>query len=87
MIIARARTHAVAIVWAVLFTMALPALAAAQGRGTGPAAPPAKAAVTQAQAPNGVNVQIDGVGSVSAPLQIVVLMTLLRPLKKAMPGV
>ena len=75
--IARRRAAVLSIVWALLFAVAVPALAAAQGRGTGPAATPTKPVATQAPSPNGVNVQIDGVGSVSAPLQIVVLMTLL----------
>ncbi len=52
-----------------LILIALPIVASAQGRGGGPA--PA------AQAPNNLQVQIDGVGAVSAPLQIVILLTLL----------
>ena len=52
-----------------LCLIALPVVAAAQGRAGG-AAPPG-------QAPNNLQVQIDGVGAVSAPLQIVILLTLL----------
>src|SRR6187431_1811889 len=62
--------------WLLLFTLMLPALSYAQGRGAG-AAPAAKSAPVKAADPNALQVQIDGVGSVSAPLQIVVLMTLL----------
>jgi flagellar biosynthesis protein FliP len=50
--------------------LALPAVAAAQARPLAPVAP-------HVDAPQNVVIQIDGVGSLSAPLQIVVLMTLL----------
>jgi flagellar biosynthetic protein FliP len=46
--------------------VAVPAIAWAQGRGAGPA-----------PAPNNLQVQVDGVGAVSAPLQVVLLLTLL----------
>ena len=46
--------------------LAVPAMAWAQGRGAGPA-----------PAPNNLQVQVEGVGAVSAPLQIVLLLTLL----------
>jgi flagellar biosynthetic protein FliP len=63
--------------WLLLASLMLPALAQAQGRGAG-AAPAAKSApVAKAADPNALQVQINGVGAVSAPLQIVVLMTLL----------
>jgi flagellar biosynthetic protein FliP len=63
--------------WLLLASVMLPALAHAQGRGAG-AAPAAKSAPAAKPAdPNAVQVQINGVGAVSAPLQIVVLMTLL----------
>jgi len=67
---------------AVCVTLALcllPAIAEAQGRGAGATRPPA-AAVTPPVAdttPNNLQMQIDGVGAVSAPLQIVILLTLL----------
>jgi len=48
-------------------TLVIPAIALAQGRGGSP--PPA--------ANNNLQVQVDGVGAVSAPLQIVLLLTLL----------
>jgi flagellar biosynthetic protein FliP len=51
---------------AVVLLLALPVLAFAQAR-----------AGAAAEAPRTVSVQIDGVGALSAPLQIVVLMTLL----------
>jgi len=50
----------------------IPGSAPAQGR-----RPVAPAATTVVQTPQAVSVQINGVGAVSAPLQIVVLMTLL----------
>ncbi len=52
---------------AVVLLLALPALAFAQAR----------AGAAPVEAPRTVSVQIDGVGALSAPLQIVVLMTLL----------
>ena len=52
---------------AVLALLLVPASAVAQARG----------AAAPAQAPQNVSVQVDGVGTLSAPLQIVVLMTLL----------
>lgn len=57
----------------VMLVLAWPAAAAAQGRGAGAAS----AAAARTAAPQSVSVQIDGVGTLSAPLQIVVLMTLL----------
>jgi flagellar biosynthetic protein FliP len=51
----------------VVLLLALPALAFAQAR----------AGAAPVEAPRTVSVQIDGVGALSAPLQIVVLMTLL----------
>lgn len=63
--------------WLLLAILVSPALAEAQGRSAGPAKAPASAASTLGAGPNGLQVQIDGVGAVSAPLQIVVLMTLL----------
>jgi flagellar biosynthetic protein FliP len=51
----------------VVLLLALPALALAQAR----------AGAAPVEAPRTVSVQIDGVGALSAPLQIVVLMTLL----------
>ncbi|HVZ75241.1 MAG TPA: flagellar biosynthetic protein FliP, partial [Polyangia bacterium] len=51
----------------VVLLLALPALAFAQAR----------AGAAPLDAPRTVSVQIDGVGALSAPLQIVVLMTLL----------
>jgi flagellar biosynthetic protein FliP len=53
--------------------LALAAPAHAQGRGAGPAPTPAAGL----QAPQNVSVQIDGLGALSAPLQIVLLLTLL----------
>ncbi len=59
--------------WVLLAVLLLPAPVLGQGRGAGPAA----AAAAQESAPRALQVQIDGVGTVSAPLQIVILMTLL----------
>ena len=61
------RALPIAVVAAILIA---PAVAFAQGRAGGP--PPATAA-----APQNIAVQIDGVGALSAPLQIVILLTLL----------
>ncbi len=63
-------------VWMIVALLAMPVLAAAQGRGAGPA-PAVKTAPAAPATGGAVNVNIDGVGTVSAPLQIVVLMTLL----------
>ena len=49
---------------AIAMMLAVPAIGWAQGRGAGPA-------------PNNLQVQVNGVGAVSAPLQIVLLLTLL----------
>ncbi len=49
----------------------LPVVASAQGRGATPPAAP------QVQTPQSVSVQVDGLGTLSAPLQIVILLTLL----------
>jgi len=57
----------IAVLVAALTLLLLPALAGAQARG----------AAALVQAPQNVSVQVDGVGTLSAPLQIVVLMTLL----------
>jgi flagellar biosynthesis protein FliP len=57
----------VLLVVTVLALALVPASALAQGRG----------AAAPAQTPQSVSVQVDGVGTLSAPLQIVVLMTLL----------
>jgi len=62
---------------AVAVLSAAPSIAAAQARvATAPAAVAAPAPAAPA-APRDLSVKIDGVGTVSAPLQIVVLMTLL----------
>jgi len=63
-------------IWVIVALLTVPAVAAAQGRGAGPA-PASKSAAAKPAENGAVNVQIDGVGTVSAPLQIVVLMTLL----------
>lgn len=60
----------------VVLLCVVPTAALAQGRGGKAPAPAAKSATADA-APNALQVQIDGVGTVSAPLQIVILMTLL----------
>jgi flagellar biosynthetic protein FliP len=60
----------VLLVCAALLCVVAPARALAQGRGGAPAA------AVQAP-PQNLSVQVDGVGTLSAPLQIVVLMTLL----------
>ena len=62
------------IVVGVLLLVLAPARALAQGRGT---PPPAAGSTLRAQTPQNLSVQVDGVGTLSAPLQIVVLMTLL----------
>src|SRR5690349_6813916 len=49
--------------------LCLPTLVLAQGRAGGPAAP--------ASAPQNIAVQVDGLGTLAAPLQIVILLTLL----------
>lgn len=59
----------------VLLLAAAPARVLAQGRGSVP--PATSAAAQRAQTPQNLSVQVDGVGTLSAPLQIVVLMTLL----------
>jgi flagellar biosynthetic protein FliP len=59
----------------VIALLAVPAVSQAQARGKGPA--PAATAVTQAPAPSALQMDINGVGSVSAPLQVVLLLTLL----------
>jgi flagellar biosynthetic protein FliP len=61
------------IVVGVLLLALAPATVLAQGRGT----PTPSAAAQRDQAPQNLSVQVDGVGTLSAPLQIVVLMTLL----------
>ena len=61
------RTARIGVLVAALTLLLLPALAEAQARG----------AAAPVQAPQNVSVQVDGVGTLSAPLQIVVLMTLL----------
>jgi flagellar biosynthesis protein FliP len=58
---------------ALVAMLSMPAPALAQGRASGPA-PSGSAASTT---PQDFSVQIDGVGTLSAPLQIVVLLTLL----------
>ena len=64
------------IVFALVALLSVPAAVAAQGRGG--AVPAAKAATSTTAVPgNSLQVQINGVGTVSAPLQIVILMTLL----------
>jgi flagellar biosynthetic protein FliP len=65
-----------AVVMAVLACV-IPAIAAAQARGQGPAPAAAVTPAAAPAAPRDLSVKIDGVGTVSAPLQIVVLMTLL----------
>jgi flagellar biosynthetic protein FliP len=84
----KARALVLAIVAAAVL-VATPSIAAAQARGQGAAPPPAQARVATVPpavaapaaavptAPRDLSVKIDGVGTVSAPLQIVVLMTLL----------
>jgi flagellar biosynthetic protein FliP len=59
----RARRRRAFAVLVVVAAVLVPALAAAQGRGGGP--------------PQNLAVQVDGVGTVSAPLQVVLLLTLL----------
>ncbi|MEO8084651.1 MAG: flagellar type III secretion system pore protein FliP [Ardenticatenales bacterium] len=65
------------VVLGVLMLALAPARAFAQGRGSLSPASPASAAAQRAQTPQNLAVQVDGVGTLSAPLQIVVLMTLL----------
>jgi flagellar biosynthetic protein FliP len=67
----------VLIVVGVLLLALAPAHVHAQGRGSLPLATSASAAAQRAQTPQNLSVQVDGVGTLSAPLQIVVLMTLL----------
>jgi flagellar biosynthetic protein FliP len=55
---------------AVAILFALPSLAEAQARGAAPVS-------AQTKAPDNLEVQVNGVGTVSAPLQIVILLTLL----------
>jgi len=63
-------------IWVLIGLLTVPAIVSAQGRGAGPA-PAAKSSTAKPADTGAVNVQIEGVGTVSAPLQIVVLMTLL----------
>ena len=63
-------------IWVLIGLLTVPAIVSAQGRGAGPA-PAAKSSTAKPADAGAVNVQIEGVGTVSAPLQIVVLMTLL----------
>jgi len=63
-------------IWVLVALLTVPAIVSAQGRGAGPA-PAAKSSTAKPADAGAVNVQIEGVGTVSAPLQIVVLMTLL----------
>jgi flagellar biosynthetic protein FliP len=71
------RLARVLIVAGVLLLALAPAQDHAQGRGSLPLATSASAAAQRAQTPQNLSVQVDGVGTLSAPLQIVVLMTLL----------
>ncbi len=64
-------TRRLAIALIALAMLLMPAVAAAQGRG---GAPPSSSVTAT---PNTLQVQVDGVGAVSAPLQIVILLTLL----------
>ena len=59
----------------VLILLAFPVVVEAQGRGGGAAA--AAAQTARGGTATNLQVQIDGVGAVSAPLQVVILMTLL----------
>ena len=60
---------------ALVIAIGLPAVAGAQSSSAPQA--PQKAAQTAPATPGALNVQVDGVGNVSAPLQIVLLLTLL----------
>jgi len=72
----RPRALLLAVVMTVLACV-IPATAAAQARGQGSAPAAAVTPAAAPAAPRDLSVKIDGVGTVSAPLQIVVLMTLL----------
>jgi flagellar biosynthetic protein FliP len=72
----RPRAFLLAVVMTMLACV-IPATAAAQARGQGPAPAAAVTPAAAPAAPRDLSVKIDGVGTVSAPLQIVVLMTLL----------